>query len=271
MTVRAPGKCTMLMNDIFHCLIVLVLAALVSGCETPEGQEDESGASDELQQIVDQAIASAGGEVIPHSYVTFDFRNRHYTAARDGGTFTYERIFRDSLKREVRDELSNDGLTRFIDGQLIPLASRDSAAYSNSVNSVIYFALLPYFLNDESVVKQYLGTESAQGKNYHKVKVTFQQEGGGKDFEDEFVYWFDTDTYMMDYLAYNYLTDGGGARLRKAYNVRTINGIRFADYENYKPDEKTREIEGFLEKLQKGEMELLSRIESENITVSTDF
>ena len=135
----------------------------------------------------------------------------------------------------VHDHLTNGGLWREVAGEKVVLSIKDSAAYANSVNSVIYFALLPYFLNDPAVIKTYLGTEVIGEKEYERVMVTFQQEGGGKDFEDEFIYWFDGDTYHLDFLAYNYITDGGGARFREAFNARQINGVRFVNYTNYKP------------------------------------
>ena len=72
----------------------------------------------------------------------------------------------------------------------------------------------------------------------------------------------------MDYLAYNYQVDGGGARFRETYNVRTIDGIRFADYVNYKPVPKTLEVSTFDSLFVNGQLEELSRIDTENVEVS---
>ena len=109
--------------------------------------------------------------------------------------------------------------------------------------------------------------ENINGSKYQKVKITFNQKKGGKDFEDEYIYWINKETKTMDYLAYNYLVDGGGARFREAYNIRTIKGIRFADYVNYKPIEKTRDINTFGDLFQNQGLKELSKIESENIIV----
>ena len=38
----------------------------------------------------------------------------------------------------------------------------------------------------------------------------------------------------MDHLAYSYETDGGGVSFRKGHNFRELNGMRFADYVNFK-------------------------------------
>ena len=138
--------------------------------------------------------------------------------------------------------------------------------YSNSVNSVHYFALLPYGLNDPAVVKTYVGEESLGQKTYHKLEITFMQDGGGKDHDDVFIYWFDVDTYRLDYLAYKYYTDGGGMRFREAFNQRVINGIHLADYENYKPEQPT-ELEKMGQAFESGTLKLLSTIALENVSV----
>ena len=219
------------------------------------------------QKIIDKAIEAHGGEKYDDLKIEFDFRNRHYKAERKDDFFKYERIFKDTADQKFHDILTNDGFTRTINEELADVTEKKQSAYSNSINSVIYFALLPYFLNDPAVMKNYAGEEKIKDLYYHKVKVTFKQEGGGKDFEDVFMYWINKETFTMDYLAYNYLTDGGGARFRKAYNTRSINGLRFADYENYKPNEKTRDIDKFGQLFQNEELKLLSKIESKNIKV----
>ncbi len=221
----------------------------------------------EAQKIVDKAIEVHGGKKYDDLKIEFDFRNRHYKAERKEDVFKYERIFVDTADQKFHDILTNDTLTRSVNGESVDLPEKQRSAYSNSINSVIYFILLPYFLNDPAVMKDYIGDEKINGLDYQKVKVTFKQENGGKDFEDEFIYWINTKTHAMDYLAYNYLVDGGGARFRKAYNIRNIKELRFADYVNYKPIEKTRDINTFANLFQNQGLKELSKIESENIIV----
>jgi hypothetical protein len=61
-------------------------------------------------------------------------------------------------------------------------------------NSVIYFATLPYKLQDASVTKTFVEEATIKGKRYWSYKVTFGQDGGGKDFDDEYMYWINKDT-----------------------------------------------------------------------------
>ncbi|MEQ8812483.1 MAG: DUF6503 family protein, partial [Imperialibacter sp.] len=94
---------------------------------------------------------------------------------------------------------------------------------------------------------------------------TFQQEGGGKDFEDVFIYWFDKDSYQLDYLAYYYNTDETGIRFREAYNRQTVDGILFQDYINYAPIDSTITVHQTDDQLEKGLLKELSRIENEKL------
>ena len=87
---------------------------------------------------------------------------------------------------------------------------------------------LPFGLNDPAVIKEYLGQKVINQQLYEKVKVTFLQENGGKDFEDVFVYWIHAESKTVDFLAYSYLTDGGGVRFRQAINRR--NHLRYANF-----------------------------------------
>ena len=220
------------------------------------------------QRIINKAIKAHGGKNYQKAKISFDFRDRHYEAERDGSLFTYKRIFKNKAGEQVEDLLSNQAFYRKINNAVVDLDSKKANAYSNSVNSVIYFALLPYFLNDEAVVKEYLGEEIIQNRAYYKIKVHFKEAGGGDDFKDTYIYWFHKKTFQLDYLAYNYQVSGGGARFRVAYNKKKVNGIRFADYINFKPKTKSMDVENFAKKYQADELVELSRIETKNISVT---
>ena len=255
--------------------IFLLLVTSLIGC-TPAGSKDtDSPADDEnhttalspAEKILRECIEVHGGSNYNQSKISFEFRKRKYIATRQNGVFRYERITEDPETGLLHDVLTNGGLSRTINGEAVTLTSKDSAAYARSVNSVIYFALLPYFLQDPAVRAEYLSETTLKDKPYHKIKVTFNQTGGGRDYEDEYIYWIHRDDLTLDYLAYNYVVDGGGARFREAYNVRRVDGIRFADYINYKPEEESREVGIFDQLFEEGKMKELSRIETENVVV----
>lgn len=240
-----------------YTLLLLLLINILSGC----GSKNDGPA----QEVVDRAIETHGGRAYDHAHFRFRFRDRIYSWYRDGRRYEYRRIFTDTTGQTITDILNNQGFTRLVEGQPVELPEERSNAFTNSVNSVIYFAVLPYRLNDEAVRKEYLGETMIKGEPYHKVKVTFAQEGGGEDFEDEYIYWFHRDDYTMDYLAYSYHTEGGGMRFREAYNPRRIGGIRWQDYINYKPATSDAQLEELDELYEQGQLEEISRIELEDI------
>ncbi len=221
----------------------------------------------DAKNIVDKAIEVSGGETYSNSIISFDFRGRHYKATREQGVYQFERVITDSI-RTIKDILFNDGFKRFINEEEIKVADSMVPRYSASVNSVHYFSVLPFGLNDAAVNKEYLGEVKIKGKTYYKIKVFFNQEGGGEDFEDVFVYWFDKENYKLDYLAYSYEEGSGiGLRFREAYNERFINGIRFVDYNNYKPEKSITDVFALDSLFVEGKLTLLSKIENENIKV----
>ncbi len=218
------------------------------------------------QAVVDKAIKEACSGNCDRATIDFTFRDRCYVSKRDGGAFQYERITSDSTG-VTHDVLSNNGFQRFRNDTLLTVADTMVTRYSNSVNSVLYFAQLPYGLNDAAVQKELLGEDTINGEPYFEIGVSFSEEGGGTDFEDTFVYWIHKERFTVDYLAYAYATDGGGIRFREAYNPRVVEGIRFVDYNNYKPASLDTELTQLDDLFEQGELSLLSKIETESVGV----
>lgn len=237
-----------------------LLTFLAFACSKPERPLDATG-------IIANAIKAYGLDAITNKKIEFDFRDRHYSLLREEGKYTYTRSFQDSLGY-VEDILVNSSeFTRLVDGEKQEVDSVWSSKYSNSVNSVLYFIQLPLTLTDPAAIKTYKGVVTVKGKNYHLIEVRFTEEDGGKDFEDVFLYWFDEQTFSMDYLAYSYITEGGGVRFREAFNKSEIGGVVFQDYINYKPEDKLTPLEEMSSLYDKAELIELSRIENVNISV----
>ncbi|MEM6735035.1 MAG: DUF6503 family protein [Bacteroidota bacterium] len=222
------------------------------------------------QDIVDAAIKASGAKKLKNATASFTFRGTDYAYQFRNGSYRYIRTQIDSLGNEIQDVLVNTSLSRFVNGNLVQLDQEKETAYRASVNSVIYFAFLPLWLNDAAVNKAYIDQVDIKGKTYYKVKVTFDADGGGEDYEDIFYYWFDTEDYSMDYLAYSYNEDDGkGIRFREAYHTRKIKGVIIQDYLNYKPvDENKFSLEIIDQAFIANELELLSVIELENVKVN---
>ena len=69
----------------------------------------------------------------------------------------------------------------------------------------------------------------------------------------------------MDFLAYNYQTDGGGTRFRKAIDQRRVDGVLFQDYENYKPQKRFVALDSLPFLFAQGQLLKVSEIKNENI------
>lgn len=242
--------------------ICILLAILLFNCK--EEQKPLSA-----KEVIDQSIKVSGGERFDNSLIKFDFRGINYKS-----TLTSEaqvlsrRIFKDNGDTIV-DFLRGSLFQRYINEVPVQLPDSMKIKYSASVNSVHYFSILPYRLNDIAVNKESLEAVTINGKNYHKIKVTFSEEDGGEDFEDVFVYWVNKDSFKVEYLAYSYdESDGKGLRFREAYNERFINGFRFVDYNNYKPENDNANLFDLDKAFEAGELKLLSKIELKNIEAS---
>jgi hypothetical protein len=220
------------------------------------------------EEIVNKSIEVSGGERFKHSIITFDFRDIKYKAKRNASLFVLTRtIFEDN--DTIYDVLNNKRFERYINDQRVQLADSMASKYTASVNSVHYFSVLPFGLNDNAVNKTLIGEEQIKTQDYFKLKVTFSKDGGGEDYEDVFVYWINKQSFKVDYLAYSYNEeDGIGMRFRAAYNERYLNGLRFVDYDNYKFEADSIPLVNLGKAFDKNQLSLLSKIELKNIEVN---
>ncbi|WP_299834215.1 DUF6503 family protein [uncultured Tenacibaculum sp.] len=263
------------MKKTFGSIIVLFVSLFTISCqlnkEEKEGKEkkeikvvkEEVKPVSEGEIIINKAIKAHGGELYNTAHYKFIFRKNEYAFKNDGSNYTY------SVKRNIKDQivedvLNNGELSRKINGEAVELDDKTKSRFSEALNSVIYFATLPYKLNDGAVNKEFKGKTTIKGEAYNVVEVTFKQEGGGKDFEDQFHYWVNEKTNTVDYLAYNYKVNSGGVRFRSSYNRRNVDGVIFQDYINYKAEVGTPLAD--LPKLyEEGKLKELSKIDTENV------
>jgi len=245
------------MNKLHYFLLILIFIAC----------KEEKAKALTAQEIIDKSITISGGQLFEKSTVSFDFRKRNYISEMVDGKEVLTRIMKTDTA-VIKDVRTGNGLIRYIDGSTITLADTTANKYANSVNSVHYFSKLPYGLNDPAVQKEHIGEIKIKGKDYYKIKVTFNEVGGGDDFDDTYIYWINKETFKPDFLGYSFHVDGGGTRFRVAYNERYVNKIRFVDYENLKPKNGKSSIYEADSLYIKDGLELLSKIELENISVN---
>ena len=253
-------------------LTLCVLAAVVMSCNKKNDRQHESIKNDTIvaarqlskaDSIVNRAIEAHGGDLYKKADYSFIFRDKKYRFKNDGSSYEYSSEVQkgDSL---IKDVMINNDFKRYINTKQQALSAENAGKYGESLNSVIYFATLPYKLQDASVNKKFIEETTIKDKKYDVIKVTFGQDGGGKDFDDEFHYWINKQTHKIDYLAYSYLTNDGGIRFRAAFNTRVVDGITFQDYINYEAPLETALIK--LPKLfEERKLKELSQIITENV------
>lgn len=250
-------------------LSIILMTLVVLSCKTE--QEDKTLTAD---AIVNKSIEVSGGDKFERSAIDFNFRGKAYIATREKGKFSLIRVSSEDSINLIIDQLNNEGFSRKIgkskhsEFKIMGVADSMVPKYTASVNSVHYFSTLPYGLNDKAVNKTLLGEEKIKEKHYYKIKVAFNQEDGGEDYEDVFVYWIDKELFKVDYLAYSYNEDDDiGMRFREAYNERFVNGLRFVDYNNYKAEDTSIQLFDLGKAFEKNQLKLLSKIELENVNV----
>ncbi|MBT8399060.1 MAG: hypothetical protein KJO98_01175 [Rhodothermia bacterium] len=241
-----------------YLVAIAVTVGLGSGCSvdvTPD-------------EVIDRAMRAHGTTALDNAVLEFEFRGDLYQARRNDGLFSYERHW-DDTSGTIRDVVNNDEIFREVNGQRIELTERLESSILTRVNSIIYFASLPYSLRDPAVIARHLGVGSIDGNEYDRVEVTFRKQGGGPDYRDRFLYWVNRSTSRIDYFAYYYLTDETGSRLRKLVNVRNVNGFLMADHLNFAAATDTigSRIEAYEPLIGTDGLDLVSEVKHENVRI----
>ncbi|NJC25131.1 DUF6503 family protein [Neolewinella antarctica] len=232
-----------------------------TGCQT-EAPVEEPELSNSAQ-LLGKALEAHGWDDVTAPGFEFTFRDHSYNYATAGERYRYTRTLVKGDTTTV-DQLTNSGFTRRINEQVAIVADSMAVKYSNSINSVIYFATLPVKLMDPAVNLTDDGTTTVKGQKYRLLRIDFNEAGGGEDYDDNFLYWINDDTGRIDYLAYDYERDEGGVRFRSARNQREVAGVLFQDYVNYSAPVGTS-LNDLAALWEADELAELSRIELENI------
>ena len=250
--------------------ILLLLGLLLTNCTSSSPSPAAPPAAPTAEDVIRRAIDVHGGTAYDSLSLSFDFRNRSYAIDRRGGRYRYERSFSDTLAdgtvEIVTDRLDNDRLLRYRDGRPQELSAKDSSAYAESVNSVRYFFMLPFGLLDPAVNRELLDTVTIRRQPYVLVRVTFDETGGGTDFQDVYHYYFHLYDHTLDYLAYSFLVNDGGIRFREAVNRRRAGPLLIQDYVNYGLNETT-DLTDVAGRFERGELRRLSTIENRNVVL----
>lgn len=218
--------------------LALTVAACFLACTLAEpAAEPRStappGTSDRLE-IVDRAIEHHGGDLFEHSRVRLTVASRSGSfdvdSTTDGDRFEYViRASEGSDEREYRRD--NRALEVTEAGEPMDMDETGRVRAESYVNQRMYFLFLPYKLNDPGTYKEDQGLEEWNGRQLHRVRVTFEPDSSA-GADSAYVYWFDPETARLEQFAYDYST-GTGLRFRTLRNYRRVGGLLFYDADNY--------------------------------------
>lgn len=212
-------------------LVVLCLLGWVSSgpCATSAG-----GSSLRLG-IVDRSIELHGGPRLAHSQVSFVITSLsgayRVETMRDGSLFDF-RVTRQREGVTTVYRHASDAVEKWVDGKKVDLDEAGKESVKKTVAARVYFSFLPMNLNDGNTFKEDQGLERWDGRQLHRVKVTFREDSSN-GADDAYLFWFDPETARLEQFAYSF---NGGLRFRTLDNYRVIDGLTFFDQENYAID-----------------------------------
>ncbi|MBP1839566.1 DUF6503 family protein [Formosa algae] len=217
----------------------------------------------ESEKIIQESIEAHGGDLYDSANYSFVFRKNTFQFKNDKSNYEYTKTYKkgDSL---IVDVLKSGDFSRSVNGSVVELSDKDIAVGTGAINSVIYFATLPYKLSDKAVNSKLIEKITVKGENYYAIQVTFDEEGGGEDHDDHYFYWINTKTKKIDFLAYNYSVNEGGVRFRVGYNKSVVDGITFQDYTNYEAAVGTP-LKDLPKLYEANSLKELSKIKTENV------
>ena len=211
------------------------VAAFLAGAAILVVPAPEFADAQEPVDIVGRSIELHGGDLYESSAV--ELRLCSGSGCYDLAVTRRDGVYRHRVAGPVRAghrevEATNDTVRHWLDGVEMPVTdARAEQGLRDWATARIYFAFLPFRLDDPSAQREDLGQETWGDRELHKVKVTFRA-GTSTDAEDEYLYWFDPATARLEQFAYSFEGNPGGLRFRRLDNYRRVGGILFFDQKN---------------------------------------
>ncbi len=232
----------------------------------PSAAPGSTETSAEVPSIVLRALDHHGSNILERSNVELTVTSKSGSfgvIAQPGPVFDYT-IFSGTAEEPVITRHTNKPgepeltLTRGDE----PVEISDPQTTRDFVSARVYFLFLPYRLLDPSTVLTDLGMEQWNGRDLHKVKLTFAS-GTSTNADEGFLLWFDPDSAQLEQFAYSF---SGGVRFRKMVNWRRIEGLLVADHENYAHN-KTVPVDVVTPEFA-ADMDLLSTVELTGVSLT---
>ena len=140
-------------------------------------------------------------------------------------------------------------------GKEVWLQSKDTTTYKGNpkfyYNLMSYFYAMPFILADDGIMYEESKPLLFEGKEYPGIKISYES-GVGESSEDEYILYYDAETYQMAWLGYNvtYFTKEKGKEFHfiKYSNWQTVEGLLLPEtltwynHENNLPSTKRNDL-----------------------------
>ena len=246
-------------------LSVVSLLAVVVGC----GGDSGSSLSfpQNMPPIVVKSIEFHGGSLYEGSSMKMTISSLsgsfQIEATRQSGQFDHAVIGTIGQDIERRVRVTNDGVQEWRGGNEVDLDERGLTRARAFVDARVFFPLLPYTLNGGDINYDDLGIETWEGRDLHKVRVSFTP-GTSNDADDGYMFWFDPETGQMEQFGYDF---DGGLRFRKGIEFERVGGVLFSSQENYAIDGDRVPVETLSPEYIAENMSLISTVMISDVTV----
>lgn len=212
-----------------YCVLLSLIALLLLNCGPKPQQAKES-----------EAVEVVENEAAPSPLKPYLDAHGGIDRWRSFGTLSYEVIQGDAKEKHLFDLYSRKVLLEKeevyqlgFDGKDV-WVSPNLAAFDRNYpprfyhNLLFYFFSLPFVYADPGVIVKEMAPQEVGGKTYDVVKISFES-GIGDAPKDEYINYFDAETYQLSYLLYT-VTFFSGEK-REDYNAisydewQEVNGL----------------------------------------------
>ncbi|WP_435262074.1 hypothetical protein [Tenacibaculum sp. nBUS_03] len=145
-------------------LFLILFSMILTSCDfSSQKSTEESNSSIDFtgelkaKSIVENSIKKHGGDLYSNASYTFDFRGQEYSFNHDKDGYTYSLSWKDEDDTAIEIRLQNEQLLKTINNELVQLNQDDISSYREKINSVLFFVLLPFKLEDPNATTTYKG------------------------------------------------------------------------------------------------------------------
>lgn len=192
------------MNKIFVSIFISVIvfscdkkSSINADDNNQNAPKAEEMGKEKLPEAFDKSLNEHGGLDVWRSYGKLSF-DKISNGERERHTV-------DLKNRKTRIE-KDSSWTIGYDGKEVWVAPNKEAYPGRSArfyyNLHFYFFGIPFVLADPGTKHEYLGKSTVDGETYEVVRVTYEDPVGDTP-EDQYVMYYDTDTYLLSFINYS--------------------------------------------------------------------